>query len=252
MQGYETYTDAVVRARDGSESLNVGTTERWLSLLGGGVLALRGVARGGGGGLLQALVGGALLYRGVTGHCPAYGALGVSTARPAARGGLRGLAGPREIHLLGAVTIGRSAIDLYRFWRNVENLPRVMAYVESVTAITASRSRWVVKGPLETRLQWESEITDDREGEAIAWRSVAEADLSHAGEVRFWPLPGDRGCEVRLKLDIAPPAGAAGAAAARWLRGLTEQLLHEDLRRFKRLMETGEIPTIDGQPRGGA
>jgi uncharacterized membrane protein len=101
------------------------------------------------------------------------------------------------------------------------------------------------------RLEWDSEITADRPGELIAWRSLEGADLDQHGEVRFQAAPGQRGTEIRLKMDMISGGGLLGAAA-RFLKGLPEQMLHEDLRRFKQLMETGEIPTINDQPSGRA
>ena len=155
------------------------------------------------------------------------------------------------MHLESAITIARPADELYRYWRRQENLPNFMLYIESVTASDDIHSHWVAKTPLDMRLEWDSEITVDQPGERIAWHSLEGADLDQRGEVRFQPAPGQRGTEVRLKMDMISAGGLLGAAA-RFLKGLPEQMLHEDLRHFKQLMETGEIPTITDQPSGKA
>jgi len=248
----QTYTSTSSTDRYQANALNVGTPERWMSLLGGGLLALRGLRQGGASGILIALMGGALIHRGATGHCHLYGALGINTAQAGKdEPGISGLIGSGEAHLETAVTINRPADEVYRYWRNFENLPRFMSYLESVTVKDDdTRSHWVMKAPLGATLEWDSEITHDKAGEQISWRSVEGADIGHTGEVRFRPLPGGRGTEVKVKLDMVPPGGMAGAAAAKLVNGITEQLLHEDLRRFKRIMEAGEIPTTEGQPSG--
>ena len=237
----------------GGRQINVGSAERNLSLIGGGLLLLSGLRRGGFGGIARSLLGGSLLYRGSTGHCPLYSSLGLSTAQPQRLAGPLGLSLPKaaEVHLESAITIARPADELYRYWRQQENLPKFMLYIESVTPSDDMHSHWVAKTPLDMRLEWDSEITADRPGELIAWRSLEGADLDQRGEVRFQPAPGQRGTEVRLKMDMIPGGGLLGAAA-RFLKGLPEQMLHEDLRRFKQLMETGEIPTINDQPSGRA
>ena len=237
----------------GRWQINVGSAERNLSLLGGGLLLLSGLRRGGFGGIVRSLLGGSLLYRGSTGYCPLYSSLGLSTAQPQGltKAGAMGLSLPKamEVHLESAITIARPADELYRYWRRQENLPNFMLYIESVTAKDDIYSHWVAKMPLDRRLEWDSEITADRPGELIAWRSLEGADLDQRGEVRFQAAPGQRGTEVRLKMDMIPSGGLLGAAA-RFLKGLPEQMLHEDLRRFKQLMETGEMPTITDQPSG--
>lgn len=240
---------------DTSRDANVGSAERGLSLVGGTLLTLYGLQRGGGNGILLALLGGSLIYRGATGYCYLYDTLGISSNQPQRRlaAGPVSLAVPRPVavHLETAITINRSVEDLYRYWRRQENLPRFMTAIDTVTSLSDTRSHWVAKGPLDARLEWDSEITAEQPEERLAWRSLEGSDIDHQGEVRFQPAPGGRGTEVRLKLDIVPPGGILGKAV-QFLKSVPEQLFHEDLRRFKQLMETGEIPTIAGQPSGRA
>lgn len=240
----------------GSGSMNVGKVERWASLIGGGALALDGLRRGGGGGVLTALIGGALVYRGATGHCPVYGSLGVSTAEGGAAGQRSllgsGQSGSQQVRVEAAVTIDRPADELYRFWRDPQNLPRFMSQIEAVTVQSDTRARWKMSTPLGTTLEWDAEITNEVEGKHIAWRSVEGSMVNHSGEVRFRDAPGGRGTEVHMKVNFAPPAGAVGATVAKLFDGATETQLRADLKRFKQLIETGELATIDGQPSGRA
>jgi uncharacterized membrane protein len=231
-----------------ADPINVGENERWASLLGGGLLAAYGLSRGTLGGLLLAAAGGSLVYRGATGHCNLYGALGINTADQ--RGPHTSIPAGHGVKIDTSITILRSPQELYSFWRNLDNLPRIMCHVESVRSTGGNRSHWTVRGPLGHRAEWDAEIINEKENELIAWRSVAGSEVDTAGSVHFTPAPGDRGTEVRVVLKYDPPAGKVGAAVA-WLFGRAPgQQVQEELRRFKQLMETGTMPTIEGQPMG--
>jgi uncharacterized membrane protein len=163
-----------------------------------------------------------------------------------------GAAREREsgIRIQHAITIGRPAQDLYDFWRDFTNLPQIMDHLESVEVLGGNRSHWKVKGPAGSSVEWDAEITEDRPGELIAWRSLEGADVDNVGTVRFIPMPDDRGTVVKIELAYDPPAGRMGAAVARLFRRGPEQEIRSDLRPFKQLMETGEITTTRGQPSG--
>jgi len=141
------------------------------------------------------------------------------------------------------VTINRSAAELYRFWRDLRQLPRFMKHVVSVEPIGDRRSHWVAAAPAGTRIEWDAEIVEDRPNERIGWRSVGVAAVHHAGSVRFEPAPGGRGTKVTVELRYHPPGGAVGAFVAKLLGRDPAQQAQEDLRRFKQLVETGEIAT---------
>jgi len=220
--------------------INIGYSERMAGVIGGPLLALYGLTRGTPSGLVLAAGGGYLFYRSFTGHCPAYQALGVTTARAA----------HEPLHVEKSVTINRSAIDLYRFWRDFANLPRFIKHLDSVSASGEQRSHWVVTGPAGVKVEWDAEITEDRPNELIAWRSLEGADVANAGTVRFEPATGGRGTVVRVVFDYTPPAGALGAAVAKLFGEEPRQQVEGDLRRFKNIMEAGEIPTSTGQPQG--
>lgn len=143
------------------------------------------------------------------------------------------------------VTVNRHRGEVYRFWRNLENLPRFMSHLEAVRVIDERRSHWRVKGPAGRAIEWNSEITDDRENERIAWRSLEGADVANRGSVEFRDATGGRGTEVRVALEYAVPGGAAAARMASFLDEAPSQKLRADLRAFKAVMETGEIPRAD-------
>jgi uncharacterized membrane protein len=159
-------------------------------------------------------------------------------------------AGGRHLSLRSAVTIERSPDEVYRFWRDFENLPRFMEHLESVEVTDTGRSRWRAKPAAGARLEWESEVVEDRPGERIAWRSIG-GDVEHEGSVLFRPAPGGRGTEVVLDVSYAPPGGAAGAAIARLLDPATRVAMRNDLRRFKQVMETGHLVRSDASIHGG-
>ncbi|HYO26157.1 MAG TPA: SRPBCC family protein [Lacipirellulaceae bacterium] len=234
----------------GGSAKNVGRGERMVSIAAGGILAMLGLGRRDLTGLAIAGVGGALAYRGSTGHCSMYQAMGVSTADESSRSG-RGQA-DQGVRVSASYLINKPPQPLYAFWRNFENLPQFMSHLESVRKIDDQRSHWVAKAPklYGGSVEWDAEVTADEPNARIAWRSLPGSDVEHTGSIKFMQALGDRGTKVRVDLEYHPPAGQVG----RWLATLfgeePKQQIHDDLRRFKRLMELGEIPTIVGQPRG--
>lgn len=157
---------------------------------------------------------------------------------------------PRMFRAIKSVAINRAPDECYLFWRNLSNLACFMEAVECVTALDERRSCWVAKGPGGRRVEWEAEITRDEPGHMIGWRSLPGGDLETEGTVLFQPRPGDRGTMVRVAMEWRPPAGAVGEALARLFMASPAQQLKEDLRRMKALLETGEVPTTEGQPAG--
>jgi uncharacterized membrane protein len=127
-----------------------------------------------------------------------------------------------------------------------------MRNLESVTETSDSRSHWVAKGPGGIRVEWDAEIYNEKENDLIAWRSLENADVVNAGSVRFQQGPAGHGTYVRVAMNYNPPAGKVGATVAQILGAEPSQLIKEDLRRFKQIMEAGEIATVDGQPSGRA
>jgi len=197
-------------------------------IAGGATLAALGIKRRSLLGAGMAAGGGLLIYRGIT----AQGAW-LSTL----------------ISVRKSVTIARPVEELYRFWREFENLPRFMRHLRSVRS-SGGQLQWVSSGLLGKNFSWEAEIVEERENELISWRSLPGSQIENQGAVRFQAAPEDRGTEVRVELVYRPPAGRVGAAFAMLFGEEPEQQIREDLRRFKELMEAGEIPTTDGQPHG--
>jgi uncharacterized membrane protein len=149
-----------------------------------------------------------------------------------------------------AITVNRPAEEVYRFWRNFDNLPRFMQHLEEVKIIDDKRSHWKARAPIGTSVEWDAEVTVDQPGQLLAWHSVEGAEVDNAGTVHFERAPGGRGTIVRVDLQYSPPGGTAGALIARLLGEEPAQQIDEDLRHFKQLIETGEIPTTVGQPSG--
>ena len=140
--------------------------------------------------------------------------------------------------------------EAYRYWHNVENLPRFMRYLESVKATGENCSEWTAVGPLGEKIQWTAEVVEQREGKRIAWRSVAKSKIRTRGSVEFRPMAKSRGTLVSARIEYVPPGGALGKAFAAILGKDPKFTVREDLRRFKALLESGETPTTAGQPHG--
>jgi uncharacterized membrane protein len=237
-----------------NSSPNVAGVERWASALGGAALAAYGIKQlkeRSPAGAAIAAAGSALMYRGATGHCPMYAAAGINTLGARERDDTRRrLSGARGVQVEEVVTIRAPADQLYAFWRDFEQLPRFMDHLESVTHVDERLSHWVAKAPAGRSLEWSAEIINEIPGELIAWSTLAGSDVVSAGSVSFTPSADGRETQVRVRLQYDPPAGKVGAAVA-WLLGKEpSQTIREDLRRFKQLMEAGEIATTDGQPHG--
>ncbi|HEX8324969.1 MAG TPA: SRPBCC family protein [Tepidisphaeraceae bacterium] len=230
----------------GDKPKNVSETERLVSAAAGLLLVKGGLRHRGLLGLIGLGAGASLVHRGYTGHCGLYKYLGVSAFQPASPHAYF----DHGIHVKAAITVNKSPQELYDFWRKFDNLPKFMDHLISVTVHDDKKSKWVAKGPMGTEVKWEAEIINDVPGELIAWRSLAGAQVDNAGSVRFIPGPADRGTEVRVNLDYIPPGRQVGKWVAKLFGEEPTQQIHQDLRKFKQLMETGEVTTTAGQPHG--
>jgi uncharacterized membrane protein len=172
-------------------------------------------------------------------------ALDVMCARQLSGGQAGHDAVQHEVQVTEAITVNRSIEEVYAFWRRFENFPRFMRHIESITE-EGRRSHWRAVGPAGIRVEWDADLVEDRENERISWRTVEGSNVQHHGSVRFAHAPGSRGTEVRVHLHYSPPAGRLGRGFA-WLLGSDpESQIREDLRRFKQLLETGEVVLSDG------
>ena len=201
----------------------------WLALLAGGGLALFGASRKSLPGAALAAGGGYLVFR------------GVRDLRNGAH---------QDVEVEKSLSILKSPEELYTFWRDFENLPKFMRHLRQVQRIDDRRSRWTTNAPLGMTVSWEAEITHETPNQFLAWRSLPGSQIENMGSISFTPAPPGRGTEVRVSLRYSPPAGRVGHIFATVFGRDAEQQVLEDLRRFKQLMECGEIPTTAGQPHG--
>jgi uncharacterized membrane protein len=215
---------------------NISVTGRLVSTLAGAALAAVGYQRSN---RALGVLGAGLIARGASGWCPVTAAV---------EGNSHGATDPTKRHLAGrhgvivedAITIYRPIDDVYSYWRDLDNLPRFMDHLEEVNVIDRFRSHWVARGPLGVKVEWDAQIINDIPPSLLSWKSVGDSDVVSAGSVRF-KAADDHATEVRVKLQYDPPAGKVGATVA-WLLGEDPQhQIAEDLRKFKDLIETGEV-----------
>lgn len=141
------------------------------------------------------------------------------------------------------VTIARPRKEVYRAWRDIGRFPQFMDNVVSVTPLDDKRSKWKLKGPAGATVEFVSLIIEELPGETIAWKSEDGASVQNSGRVRFRDAPAGRGTEVELEIAYAPPGGTIGASVAKLFQREPSIQARRDLKRFKQLMETGEIAT---------
>jgi len=224
----------------GTHGVNVSTGERALSVAVGLGLVLHGLRRRTVPALLGALVGGSLLYRGLTGHSRILALLGMTEV-------------PGEQPVVAfelSTTVLKPREELYHAWRDFERHPRFIPRLLSVRHLESQKSHWVFQGPAGVVLEWDSQLIEDQPGERMAWSTLPGSMLAHTGTVRFEDAPGGRGTVVHLALRYHVPGGRAAAVVARLLGEEPKQHLARGLRQFKQLMETGEVATVDSQPHG--
>ena len=221
---------------------NVSQTERWLSMAAGVGLAAFGASRRRPAGWALAGLGALLFQRGMTGHCHTYELLGLNTAGTG-DDTRRALGGNAGIIVDETVTINRPISELYRFWRNLENLPRFMSHLESVERVTDTLSRWRAKGPAGSDVEWNAEIINEVPDQVIGWRSIEGSDVVSAGSVNFEDAGTGRGTRVRVRLQYSPPGGKLGDAVARLIGSDAATQIRQDLQRFKQLVEEGQTTT---------
>jgi uncharacterized membrane protein len=216
----------------------------------GGALAAYGARRRDLSGGVAAAAGAALLYRGATGYCAINERIGRDTAHSghaaiADEGSdtRQRLGGPRGIHVEDAVTIYRPIGEVYRFWRNFENLPRFMDHLESVAMRETGISHWVAKGPVGVPVEWDARVINEIENRLLGWQSLEGSTVATAGSVRFEEAAG--GTRVRVHFQYDPPAGKLGAAVARLFGEEPNIQVREDLRRLKQILE-GNAPVGAG------
>ncbi|WP_110650195.1 hypothetical protein [Salinicola peritrichatus] len=213
--------------------------ERWISLCGGLWGMGRGLKKGGIGGWGQAIVSGMLLYRAVKGECRIKGALVESPHEKQVARQQNWRAARAVSH---SVTVAKPRSELYRFWRTPENLTTFLVPSMNVEIIDDHTSRWTLdQTPSMSGVT--VRVVEEREGEYIAWVAESETLPPFSGWIRFREAPGKLGTEIQGYVTYEPPKGRLGYVIDKWSRGGASQLLNENLRRFKQLVETGEVTT---------
>jgi len=216
----------------------VGSIERILSAVGGGALAVYGLSRCSVPGLILTAVGGSFLDRGLSGHCTLYQTLSMNTAE---RGPNTAIPAGQGVKMEHSVFVNRPVTEVFRFWRNLSNLPRIMRHLESVRTTGPKTSHWKAKGPLGMSFEWDAEIITEKTNELIGWRSLPGSEVDTAGSVHFRPF--GMGTEIQVVMKYDPPAGKAGDAIAKLFGKSAEQEMKEDLANLERVMQSSSTST---------
>ena len=244
--GYHTNTQDLdwneERASHDSSRRNIGDIQRATSIVLGGGLLLSGLSKRSWAGIGLSVLGTALLQRGISGYCAAFNALGLSTSHQESSTnqlGRRKVKTEDATKVRQTIEINLPPAELYRFWRDFENLPRIMSHLESVHIINERLSHWVVKTiPGGPSMEWDAEIINDVEHERIGWRSLHGADVDNTGSVEFEPIGDGQRTRLIVTLQYAPPAGRIGTSLAKWLGEDPEKKIAQDLQRFKESVES--------------
>jgi uncharacterized membrane protein len=154
------------------------------------------------------------------------------------------------MHVKKAITVRRAPAEVFQFWQDFENLPRFMSHLQSVQVTGERRSHWITQAPAGQTVEWDAEVTELRPNELIAWRSLQGADVDNSGVVRFRPAPAGQGTEVEVELQFDAPGGKVGRTIAKLFGKDPGQQVASDLRRFKQVLEAGEVVLSDATVEG--
>lgn len=213
--------------------LNVGPLERVLSVAGGALVASAGTKTGTLTNVILKLVGGALIFRGVTGYCPINALTGRNSARQ----------GTPSLETNTSITVKKNREEVFNFWRNLNNLPFFLRHISEVKVIDDLHSHWEANFPGFPRsITWEAKIVEEEYGSRISWQSIEGSMIENAGKVRFIDAPGDLGTEIHVSISYRLPAGDGGRLVGKLFNPSLERIVKEDINLFKRLLETGEKP----------
>lgn len=228
--------------RENTREINAADLEHLGALAAGSLMLVAGWRRGGLLGTLYKLGGVALVYRGQKGYRKLYDLLGIPL--PAEPTGV----GKFNVRVDSQIVVDRPREELYRIWRNLENLPVFMDHLISVHEVDDKRSLWVAKAPAGTVIKWDAEIVNEVEGELVAWQSLEGSGVDNAGSVVFEDAP-DGGTLIKVVLRYDPPADQLGALIAKAFGNDPQRQIDEDLKRFKAIMEIGGAEASRKQPR---
>lgn len=226
------HADNEFQPHEGAGMINVGQNERMISVgLGAFLLSsgLNNLTRHPIKGLLRTFIGGALLYRGVSGNCPVYSSLGKT----------KGVTHTQAINIRTGLIVNKPKNEVYAFWRKLENLPLFMKHLASVTEIDSKHSHWEAEIPGGIgKIKWNAEIVKEEEGSLIGWQSITNATINNAGKVTFKDALGGQGTELEIVISYHPPAGELGAGIAKSLNPVLEKMIRQDIMNFKDYIET--------------
>jgi uncharacterized membrane protein len=218
----------------GSSHINIGTSERIVSAFGGAALAVWGLrSLNSASGVTMFLGGAYLLARGATGYCAVNNLVGRDTHQKSTS----------ALEVKTTMLINKPRSEVYAYWRKLENLPNFMEHLMNVREIDDKKSEWTAEVPGGLgKVSWQAEIQEDISGEIISWCSLPGSTIDNAGEVKFKDATGNKGTEVKATITYRLPAGQLGSLAGKLFNSKVEDMIREDLRRFKRILETGETP----------
>jgi uncharacterized membrane protein len=225
---------------------NRNRSKRAVSGVVGAALLVRGLRRRSLTGIATAIAGGWLAYRSIRGSGRRARSSGWSSRTGTGTDQQRGEAELADVERTS--TIDASAEELYETWRDPDQLERIVGHVGEVTSVGGDRLRWSVDAPRGRTISWETHVVDEEPGEYVRWRTPEDAKVPNEGTIRFSPAPGNRGTEVTLSVHFDPPGGAIGTAALKRLDVVPGVLVGTALRRFKSLVETGEVPSLEANP----
>lgn len=231
-------------------SENVGMIERWVSAISGGALLAYGIARLDWPGAALGVLGGGLLYRAVTGHSFAYQGLNINTAQRRRGETVTEIPDDKGYRVQRSLTINRTPEELYDFWYDVEKTPLYMQNIESVTKTGERSSHWIARHASGHTVEWDAELLEDLPGRGIAWHTHGDPITANAGKIQFEAAPDGRGSIVTLTLDYYSPQGPFWSKLGKRFSIVDDHETLETLRRFKEVMEAGEVATVKGQPTG--
>jgi uncharacterized membrane protein len=225
-------------ARRADDGKNLGSGSRTACLAAGAGLITYGAKRRGIAGTLAGLFGVELICHGIAGRSALLRWAGVDTLHP------------RTITAERTVTVGRSCDEIYQFWKDPANMPRIMEEIESVNPLNEVRWHWKAKPMAGIQWEWDSEIMQDIPGRLLSWRSTEKSPLAQAGTIIFTPAPGNRGTEVKLRFQCKSPTGEIGNAIMGLFGKDAYHAISRHLRKLEQVMETGEIARTNRQPAG--
>lgn len=208
--------------------MNVNTTERIISVMGGAYLLINALAKKEIN-VLKTMTAAFLLFRGITGHCPGYRAAGKTEIDQH----------PRNVNIRTSLIVNRPRHEVYGFWRRLENLPKFMKHLESVIVIDEKISEWKagIMGAPEA-ISWRSEIVKDEPGALLSWHSLPGADIENAGKIEFEDADS-LGTRINIVISYRAPLGMIGEKAARLINPVFKTMVKEDVENFKRHIESG-------------